>query len=189
MLLRRAYLLRSPRTDTVASLFMPEIFQSCYFRRVVSSGIWRLVVRWKRTDVSQEYVAVFVCWFLVWLTFRSWRWRKKCLITFSWFHGIISQKVRTFIPAQSAFFRRIVFFILSMFWLADRSSQSIFFFSFVVNEYSCWDRFYPASYWRSHWAWKAVILIDFFRDFTRFHKNYPKTIHQIRPWPLVSTPF
>jgi hypothetical protein len=78
-----------------------------FIRRFLSSGIQRLVVQWKSTYNSDEYVAYTFtaeesflpasCWFLIVLTLQPWRWRvhvpPKSLFTFNGLHVFISHKM------------------------------------------------------------------------------------------------
>jgi hypothetical protein len=75
---------------------------------VISSGIYRHVVRWKWTDVSEEHVTsifskVLIATsrlFLAFLILRPWKWRlhvsPKSRLTFNGLHGVISQKIELF---------------------------------------------------------------------------------------------
>jgi hypothetical protein len=72
--------------------------------RVSSSGIWRRVVHWVSTDVSDENIAchLLACWFfLLNLFLRPWRWRRyvppKRRLKPNGLHGGISQKMIIFI--------------------------------------------------------------------------------------------
>jgi hypothetical protein len=84
--------------------------------RDLSAGIQRSVVRWMSIDVSEEHVAFILGsrsrlyllpasrWYLVWLTFRPWRWKPNVPPTYRMtqnelygLHNVISQKTEIFI--------------------------------------------------------------------------------------------
>jgi hypothetical protein len=91
-----------------------------WVRRLLSSGIYHLVVRWKTTYVSEEHFASIFrvkeqakqeirmmqvesrssWWCLAWIIFRPWKWRLqfrvKRRLTFSELDGITSHEIEFF---------------------------------------------------------------------------------------------
>jgi hypothetical protein len=92
--------------------------------RFLSSVIYRHVVCWKATDVSEEHIAsnfsveritqarnqpeagrlwllTVSCWFFVWFILRPWRWGQhvppKRRLTIRGLHGVLSQKIVLFV--------------------------------------------------------------------------------------------
>jgi hypothetical protein len=116
--------MNNPRNRKQRKTNMSDLrFSHRWLRSIPYSGIKRLVIRWKSTDVSEEiYLVPTSRWFLVWLIFRPWKWRwyvhPKRRLTFKGLHSIITQKTKIFRSNTVAIFELRI-------WSRHRNRQSL----------------------------------------------------------------
>jgi hypothetical protein len=139
--------------------------------RVSSSGIWRRVVCWVATDVSEEHIAsifrveachLLTCWFLLKLFLWPWRGRRyvppKRRLQLNRLHGVISQKMVLFITTAVKTSNPTCFFAWSNLGFCDKLHQMEAKSKPIHKATNCSDQGFVKTFWSRYSARKQICL-------------------------------